>query len=76
MIPLPAAERKVHDEKRFARVVGAAFSQRRKTLRNALRGYLEDADFERAGIDARLRAENLGVDEFVVLADLLAGKEN
>ncbi|HTY94891.1 MAG TPA: 16S rRNA (adenine(1518)-N(6)/adenine(1519)-N(6))-dimethyltransferase RsmA [Steroidobacteraceae bacterium] len=44
---------------RFAQVVTAAFSQRRKTLRNALRGLLEAPDIEACGVDPQARAETL-----------------
>ncbi|HXU93574.1 MAG TPA: 16S rRNA (adenine(1518)-N(6)/adenine(1519)-N(6))-dimethyltransferase RsmA [Gallionella sp.] len=74
MIPLPAAEIAVRNEKLFAEVVGAAFGQRRKTLRNTLRGYLEEADFAQLGIDAQLRAENLSVAEFARIANHLDGR--
>jgi 16S rRNA (adenine1518-N6/adenine1519-N6)-dimethyltransferase len=74
MIPLPAREVKVREEKLFAEVVAAAFGQRRKTLRNTLRGYLREADFEMLGIDTQLRAENLGVAEFARIANFLGGK--
>jgi 16S rRNA (adenine1518-N6/adenine1519-N6)-dimethyltransferase len=57
-------------------VIDAAFSQRRKTLRNSLRGLGLDADqVERlgreAGVDLRLRAERLGVEAFAALARAL-----
>ena len=71
MVPLPASEVLVRDEKLFAEVVAAAFGQRRKILRNTLRGYLDEADFEKLGIDAQLRAENLGVAEFAEVANLV-----
>ena len=71
IIPLPASEVLVRDEKLFAQVVAAAFGQRRKTLRNTLRSYLDEADFEKLGIDAQLRAENLGVSEFAKVANFL-----
>ncbi len=74
MIPLLASEVRVQDEKLFAQVVAAAFGQRRKTLRNTLHAYLAEGDFERLAIDAQLRAENLGVEEFARIANFLAGK--
>jgi 16S rRNA (adenine1518-N6/adenine1519-N6)-dimethyltransferase len=43
----------------FAQLVAAAFSQRRKTLRNALRGLLEPKDIEACGVDPQVRAETL-----------------
>ena len=57
------------NDKRFAEVVTAAFGQRRKTLRNTLRLWLVPEDFAAIGIDSQLRAENLGVAEFIALTD-------
>lgn len=56
----------------FAKVVLQAFSQRRKTLRNTLKGLLDDASFAKLGIEPQLRAENLGVAQFVAITNHLA----
>jgi 16S rRNA (adenine1518-N6/adenine1519-N6)-dimethyltransferase len=69
MQPLDARRPRARDEPRFAKIVSAAFSQRRKTLRNATRGLLEERAFEGAGIDAGRRGETLSVGEFIALAD-------
>jgi 16S rRNA (adenine1518-N6/adenine1519-N6)-dimethyltransferase len=67
----------VADEAAFARVVRAAFAQRRKTLENALRGgavgpgEVVHAALGAAGIDGRRRAETLSLEEFARLADAL-----
>jgi 16S rRNA (adenine1518-N6/adenine1519-N6)-dimethyltransferase len=66
----------VDDEAWFGRVVHAAFNQRRKTLRNALRALVaDDARIDRglaqAAIDGRRRGETLDVAEFARLADRL-----
>ncbi len=74
MIPIPADKIAVKDEALFAKVVLAAFGQRRKTLRNTLKGYLAEGDFAHLGIDAQLRAENLGVAEFTRIANHLSGR--
>ncbi|MGA7595493.1 MAG: 16S rRNA (adenine(1518)-N(6)/adenine(1519)-N(6))-dimethyltransferase RsmA [Gallionella sp.] len=74
MIPLPGGEIEVHNEKLFAAIVRTAFGQRRKTLRNTLRSYLDEADFQRLGIDPQLRAENLAVADFVGVANYLDAK--
>lgn len=66
-LPYPAT-----DEALFAKVVLNAFGQRRKTLRNTLKGMLDDAGFTELGIDSQLRAENLGVADFVRIANYLA----
>jgi 16S rRNA (adenine1518-N6/adenine1519-N6)-dimethyltransferase len=61
--PFPLA-----DPARFARLVAAAFQMRRKTLRNSLRGLLDPAAFEAAGIDSGRRPETLSPEEFARLA--------
>ena len=64
------------DEPFFIRVVKAAFSQRRKTLRNALKQLdvpkeKMDEVLTKTGIDLGRRAETLSVEEFGRLADFL-----
>jgi 16S rRNA (adenine1518-N6/adenine1519-N6)-dimethyltransferase len=72
MVPRAAAALGARDEQRLGRVVTAAFTKRRKTLRNALDGVI-DADGLRAlGIDPQLRPENLGVPDFVRIANAVA----
>jgi 16S rRNA (adenine1518-N6/adenine1519-N6)-dimethyltransferase len=51
------------------KVVTAAFSQRRKTLRNALQAYFTAGDLKRLEVNPRLRAQDLRVEDFVRLAD-------
>lgn len=72
LTPLTAPEPAARDEALFARVVAAAFSQRRKTLRNSLRGYLASEDFATLAIDPQARAQDLAVCEFVAIANYLA----
>lgn len=71
MIPLPTDKIIVHNEKLFAEIVSAAFGQRRKTLRNTLRSFLDESEFEQLGINPQLRAENLSVAEFAKIAAYL-----
>ena len=56
------------DPHAFARVVGAAFSKRRKTLRNALGGLLGPEQIRAAGIDPGARGETLSPAQFGALA--------
>jgi 16S rRNA (adenine1518-N6/adenine1519-N6)-dimethyltransferase len=56
------------DAQAFARVVAAAFGQRRKTLRNALSELLDADQIAASGVDPQARAETLGVDSFVGLS--------
>lgn len=66
----PRAEGELHrvDADAFARVVAAAFGQRRKTLRNALSDVLDAGEIATAGVDPQARAETLSVASFVDLA--------
>ena len=57
------------DEKALARLVAHVFTQRRKTLRNSLKGMLAEDAFERAGVDPMARPETLSLSAFVALAD-------
>jgi 16S rRNA (adenine1518-N6/adenine1519-N6)-dimethyltransferase len=59
------------DAKVFAEVVARAFGQRRKTLRNTLKGWVDDALFAELGIDPRRRGETLSVTEFAAIANRL-----
>ncbi len=66
------------NEELLFKVVKAAFGQRRKTLRNALRGSfldlapaLIDRWLQAVAVDPRRRAETLSVEEFVRLGDWL-----
>jgi 16S rRNA (adenine1518-N6/adenine1519-N6)-dimethyltransferase len=49
-------------------LVSAAFSHRRKTLRNSLKGLLSSQDIESCGIDPQLRPETLAPAQFGMLA--------
>lgn len=68
MQPLALSELPNVDAEAFARVVAAAFGQRRKTLRNALSELLDAGQIIESGVDPQARAETLGVQSFVELA--------
>jgi 16S rRNA (adenine1518-N6/adenine1519-N6)-dimethyltransferase len=53
---------------RYAAIVAAAFAHRRKTLRNALRDFLEPGEIEACGIDPQARPETLAPLAFNALA--------
>lgn len=71
LIPRAVEELNAKDEAVLARVVTAAFSQRRKMLRNTLKGILNDAGFAALGITPTARAEDLAVDDYVRIANSL-----
>jgi 16S rRNA (adenine1518-N6/adenine1519-N6)-dimethyltransferase len=69
LVPRPRAALAARDEAVLARVVTAAFTKRRKQLRNALAGLVDERGLRALGIDPRLRPENLGVEEYVRIAN-------
>lgn len=71
MIPYRTLPHPAQDEALFGAIVTAAFGQRRKTLRNTLKNYLTAEALTALGIDPGRRAEELGVAEFVRIANSL-----
>ena len=69
LIPRAPGELAARDAARFAALVAAAFSQRRKMLRNTLKGSVDEALFARLGIAPTARAETLSVADYVRLAN-------
>ena len=58
----------------FYKVVLAAFGQRRKTIRNTLKYFLNDDDFAELNLNVQLRAENLTVKNFVEISNFYKQK--
>jgi 16S rRNA (adenine1518-N6/adenine1519-N6)-dimethyltransferase len=56
----------------FQRIVFAAFSKRRKTLRNALKGIVSGEQFMLVDIDPYRRPETLSVDDYVRLSNIVS----
>ncbi len=72
MEPRPAEVLEARDEALLGCVVAAAFGQRRKTLRNTLREFIDEAGLAALGIDAGLRGERLALADFVAIANRVA----
>ncbi|MFQ6023545.1 MAG: 16S rRNA (adenine(1518)-N(6)/adenine(1519)-N(6))-dimethyltransferase RsmA [Acidiferrobacterales bacterium] len=62
----------IADEATFANIVQAAFNQRRKTLRNSLKGFLSGQEISDLGIDPTRRPETLTLEEFAALGNAVA----
>ncbi len=71
LIPKDVAELNAKSTVKLSQVVLAAFSQRRKMLRNTLKGVLSDAGFAELGIDPTRRAEDIPVADYVRIANYL-----
>ncbi|MBC3465612.1 16S rRNA (adenine(1518)-N(6)/adenine(1519)-N(6))-dimethyltransferase RsmA [Pseudomonas sp. RW10S2] len=72
LVPHEVLPHPAKDPKLLEQVVREAFNQRRKTLRNTLKGLLDSQAIEAAGVDGSLRPEQLDLAAFVRLADQLA----
>ncbi len=68
------------DERLFKSVVKTSFGQRRKTLRNSLRGMIPPESMprldEQYGEVFKRRPEQLGVDEFIELTNIIKNLQN
>jgi 16S rRNA (adenine1518-N6/adenine1519-N6)-dimethyltransferase len=70
-IRLTPSERKIaaKNKPHFDHVVKQAFAQRRKTIHNSLKGLISKEQLIALDIDPMLRAENLTVEDFVVISN-------
>ena len=72
LLPLKVdSSRTAIDEALFARLVTAAFSQRRKMLRNTLKAFGGESLLEANGIAPTARAETLSVSDYIRLSNAL-----
>jgi len=74
LVPHPVPPVQIDDLEGFERLVAQAFSMRRKTLRNSLRGLLDAEAIEAAGVDPGLRPETLTLEQFAALAGQAVGQ--
>lgn len=72
LLPREAPPAPVADFRDLGELVTRAFGQRRKTLRNALKGLVQEADIEACGIDPGVRPERLSLKEFAALGNVLS----
>ncbi len=73
--PHAAPPLRAQDEKAFNALVRQAFSLRRKTLRNALKGMVDPALIIQAGIDPGARPETLTLAAYVHLSNTLTASD-
>ena len=72
LAPLGSERPVIDDQKLLGRLVATAFSQRRKTLRNALKTMVSDAELRSLGIDPGDRPESIPVSDYVALANYVS----
>ncbi len=68
----PDSSHRIDKPEVFEQLVRKAFSQRRKTLANALRGLADREGIIAAGIDPGLRAEQIPVGDYLRLSEILS----
>jgi 16S rRNA (adenine1518-N6/adenine1519-N6)-dimethyltransferase len=71
MAPYAELPHPAKDFKHFESLVKTGFAQRRKTLRNNLKGIIDDQQLQSLGIDPSIRPERLTVADFVAISNLL-----
>ena len=76
LVPHETLPHPARDPRQLENVVRQAFSQRRKTLRNTLKGLLDADQIAAAGVDGSLRPEQLDLAAFVRLSDQLSVQES
>jgi 16S rRNA (adenine1518-N6/adenine1519-N6)-dimethyltransferase len=69
LVPQVPPPHPVDDPGHFAALVKKAFAQRRKTLRNALKGLVDARQMEECGISPENRAERVSVAQFTLLSN-------
>jgi 16S rRNA (adenine1518-N6/adenine1519-N6)-dimethyltransferase len=74
MVPRPPSALAATSERVLREVVTAAFTKRRKTLRNALAGIADVDVLSRLRIDPGLRPENLAISDYVAIANVVAAR--
>lgn len=71
MIPAKHRIGEAQDFDHFAKLVKQAFAQRRKTIRNNLKGMAADEDLQAVGINPQDRAEHIAPELYVELSNYL-----
>ncbi|MDR1849603.1 MAG: 16S rRNA (adenine(1518)-N(6)/adenine(1519)-N(6))-dimethyltransferase RsmA [Zoogloeaceae bacterium] len=75
LIPKPLDKLTIVDPECFARLVAAAFGQRRKMLRNTLKSWFSENELTDLGVSPAARAETLAPEDFARLANAFILKE-
>ncbi len=75
LAPLGSDRPAIDDEKLLGRLVATAFSQRRKTVRNALKTLLDESELRSLGIDPGQRPETLPILDYVNAANYVSRRD-
>jgi 16S rRNA (adenine1518-N6/adenine1519-N6)-dimethyltransferase len=75
LVPDKKAGNDINTRETFSNIVRAAFTKRRKTIRNALKGLVSETDLESCGIDPGTRPEQVSVELYLNLARIITGND-
>lgn len=67
LLPRKSFFKNNRQEKIFYNIVKSSFEGRRKMIRKSLCEYLSDSDYDIINIDPKLRAENLTIDDYLII---------
>jgi 16S rRNA (adenine1518-N6/adenine1519-N6)-dimethyltransferase len=76
LIPEHSRASAILDLPLFEQLVRQAFNQRRKTLRNSLKGFVDEDCLKALSIPSTCRAENVSVEDYVNIANQLYHQQN
>lgn len=68
LLPRKSIFKNSKHEEMFYNIVKSSFEGRRKMIRKSLYEYLNDKDYNNLNIDPKLRAENLTVDDYLLIS--------
>jgi 16S rRNA (adenine1518-N6/adenine1519-N6)-dimethyltransferase len=74
LTPLGDRRLRPSNEKTFANIVTAAFTQRRKMIRKSLGAFVSPDAWEALNIDPQARAETLSCEQFLAIANYVSNK--
>lgn len=75
LTPKNKIEHKAKDIEHLSQIVKAAFSQRRKTIKNTLKNIADLSILESSGIPPNNRPETISVDQYVTLSNAIIAQE-
>lgn len=76
LVPHSQPPVQLHSVQTLEQVVGAAFNQRRKTVRNSLKNLIDEANLTTLNIDPQRRAQTLSLKEFSAIANYVYEASN
>ena len=71
LLPCNDFQHKIKDRSLFNKIIGTAFQQRRKTIKNSLATIVSEHQLQLASIPTHLRAQEISIHQYITLANQL-----